>query len=237
VAGRGDLARAGMTFSLLGRCAATGALGACTATADLAVGARVPHAEAGVGAVLTQHRTDPRLGPRGLGLLRSGCTAGETVAALAASTPERDWRQLAVVDAAGATASFSGGRVADRFAEEHGPDCVALGNVLAAAGVGPAMVRAFSRNTGEPLAERLTQALEAGLASGGEVSPCRSAALLVVSHPGLALVDLRVDLDPDPVARLRDLWDAYRPVADEFELRALDPDRAPGATQAGSDRG
>ena len=42
-----------MTFSLLGRCAATGALGVCTVIADLAVGVRVPHAEAGVGAVLT----------------------------------------------------------------------------------------------------------------------------------------------------------------------------------------
>jgi uncharacterized Ntn-hydrolase superfamily protein len=226
-----------MTFSLLGRSAETGALGACTATSDVAVGARVSHAEAGVGAVLTQHRTDPRLGPRGLTLLRSGCNATETVAALVASTPHRDWRQLAVLDAGGGTASYSGGRVADRYADDHGPGCVALGNVLAADAVVPAMVRAFVRNPDEPLAERLMEALEAGLATGGELSPCRSAALLVVSHPGFALVDLRVDLDADPVARLRDLWDAYRPVADEFVLRALDPDRAPGATGAGSRRG
>lgn len=223
-----------MTFSLLGRCQATGALGACVATADIAVGARVPFAEAGVGAVLTQHRTDPRLGPRGLDLLRTGCDAAETLAALAASTPHRDWRQLAVLDAAGRTASFSGALVFDRHAEEHGPGCVALGNVLADDAVGPAMVAGFLRDSGEPLAERLVQALEAGLGAGGEVSPCRSAALLVATHPGFALVDLRVDLDPDPVARLRELWDAYRPVADEFVLRALDPDRAPGAAAARS---
>ncbi|HYF09057.1 MAG TPA: DUF1028 domain-containing protein, partial [Acetobacteraceae bacterium] len=67
-----------MTYSLLGRCARTGQFGATVATSSLAVGSRVPHAAAGVGAILTQHRTDPRLGPLGLQLLRAGCSAEET---------------------------------------------------------------------------------------------------------------------------------------------------------------
>ena len=79
-----------MTYSLIGLCPRTGQIGAAVATSSIAVGSRVPFCEAGVGAVLTQHRTDSRLGPRGLALLRSGCTAAETVAALVASTPERD---------------------------------------------------------------------------------------------------------------------------------------------------
>ena len=55
-----------MTFSILGRCPRTGQFGAAVATSNIAVGARVAHCAAGVGGILTQHRTDPRLGPRGL---------------------------------------------------------------------------------------------------------------------------------------------------------------------------
>ena len=133
-----------MTFSLAARCAATGAFGVCAATADLAVGGRVAHVEAGVGAVLTQHRTDPRLGPRGLALLRSGCGAAETIEALVASTPEARWRQLAVVDRDAATAAFNGDEIVTTSAEQHGAGCVAIGNMLASAGVGAAMVQAFT---------------------------------------------------------------------------------------------
>jgi uncharacterized Ntn-hydrolase superfamily protein len=71
-----------MTFSLIGRCSRSGQIGAAVATSSIAVGARCTYAEAGIGAVLTQHRTDPRLGPRGLSLLRSGCTARQTLDAL-----------------------------------------------------------------------------------------------------------------------------------------------------------
>src|SRR5271166_3775463 len=66
-----------MTFSLIGRCSHTGQFGAAVSTSLIAVGSRVAFCAARVGAVLTQHRTDPRLGPRGLDLLRSGCSAPE----------------------------------------------------------------------------------------------------------------------------------------------------------------
>ena len=78
-----------MTFSLIARCPRTGQIGAAVTTSSIAVATRVPFCAAGIGAVLTQHRTDPRLGPRGLKLLRSGCSAAETVAALVASTRMR----------------------------------------------------------------------------------------------------------------------------------------------------
>ena len=38
----------------------TGMLGAVVTTSSMAVGGRCAYAEANVGAVLTQHRTDPR---------------------------------------------------------------------------------------------------------------------------------------------------------------------------------
>ena len=209
-----------MTFSLVARCPGTGQLGVAVATSDIAVGARVPHVAAGAGAVATQHRTDPRLGARGLALLRSGCDAAETVDALVASTPDHGWRQLAVVDARGGAATFSGARVQATYAELRGEGRAVIGNMLAADEVGPAMLE----TDGEPLAERLVSALEAGLAAGGELAPLRSAALLVAGSQPFPLVDLRVDLDEQPVARLRELWEAYRPRVDEFVARALDPD-------------
>src|SRR5579872_459540 len=169
-----------MTFSLIGRCARTCQIGAAVTTSAIAVGSRVTHCAAGVGAVLTQHRTDPRLGPRGLALLRSGCSAQQTVDALVASTPLIHWRQIAVLDSEGNTAAFSGTRTKPEMSAAPAQDVCAIGNILANARVPAAMLRAFQADALAPLAERLVHALEEGLAAGGENGPVRSAHLLVV---------------------------------------------------------
>jgi len=215
-----------MTFSIAGRCARTGSFGIAISTSSIAVGSRCPYARAGVGAVLTQHRTDPRLGPRGIALLQSGCSAQETLDALVASSPQIGWRQLAVIDAQGRTAAFAGNRISSIHNEVQGLDCVAIGNIIASAGVPVAMARIFERDPALPLAERLVQGLEAGLAAGGELKPVMSAALLVVHEQEFPLVDLRVDWTDAPIATLRRLWTEYAPMVEEFVVRALDPDKA-----------
>ncbi len=217
-----------MTFSLLGRCDRTGRIGAAGATSDIAVGARIQHVAARVGAVLTQHRTDPRLGPRGVALLRSGCSAGETVAALVASTPHHAWRQVAALDAGGGTAHAHGARVKPARADAHGPGCVAIGNILANEGVPAAMVAAFARDPEADLADRLLDALRAGEAAGGEHGPVLSSVLEVHGEHDFPLVDLRVDRAEDPIAALSDLYRLWAPRIGEFVLRATDPDRARG---------
>jgi uncharacterized Ntn-hydrolase superfamily protein len=213
-----------MTFSLVGRCARSGQIGLAVATSSIAVGARVSFCAAGVGAVLTQHRTDPRLGPRGLALLRSGCSAQQTLDALVASTPHAQWRQIAVLDAAGDTAAYSGSRVKPEMSAAPAQDACAVGNILASALVPPAMLRAFQADAALPLAERLMQALESGLAAGGEPVPVRSAHLLVVERESFPLIDLRVDWHDTPIAELRALWQLYAPQTNDYLLRALDPD-------------
>ena len=215
-----------MTFSLAGRCARTGMLGAVVTTSSIAVGARCPFAAAGAGAVLTQHMTDPRLGPRGLDLLRHGLPAEAVVAALVASTLRSDWRQLAVIDAAGRTAAFTGGSCRPERAEAHGRDCVALGNIVRAQGVPAAMVAAFEAAPEAPLADRLLAALKAGDEAGGEFKPLVSTALVVADRESFPYVDLRVDADPDPIAALARLWQDYAPMADLYVARAVDPDAA-----------
>jgi uncharacterized Ntn-hydrolase superfamily protein len=219
-----------MTYSLIGRCERTGQFGCAVATSSLAVGSRVPWALPGVGAVLTQHRTDPRLGPRGLELLRQGCSAQETLDALVASTPHHAWRQIAVMDREGRTAQFDGAKVKPEKNAVHAPGCIAMGNILANTEVPVAMAAAFTAAAGEPLAERLVRAMEAGEAAGGEGKPVISSVLLVVEREVFPLVDLRVDLAPEAISALRALWDAYRPSVELFVTRAVDPDAAPGST-------
>src|SRR6266540_5673153 len=215
-----------MTFSLIGRCTRTGMLGAVVTTSSIAVGSRCPYAKADVGAVLTQHRTDPRLGPLALELLSRGFTAEQARDAIIASTPHRDWRQLAIIDREGRTAAFSGGKVNPEKAEAHGQDCVAIANIVRSSELPSGMVRAFEAKPSAPLARRLVDALAAGLAAGGEFRPVRSATLLVVYRESFPYVDLRVDDHGSPIEDLDRLWDKYAPEADAYVVRAVDPDRA-----------
>ena len=217
-----------MTFALAARCPRTGMIGAAVTTSSLAVGSRCVFARAGIGAVLTQHRTDPRLGPQGLDLLAEGKSAQEAIDALVASTPHHGWRQLAIVDNAGRTAHFSGKLITSVHGGATGDGVVAVGNLLKSEDIPAAMLRAFARGPERPLAQRLVGALAAGLAAGGENEPVRSAALLVVHEESFPYVDLRVDDDAAPIERLAALWRAYAPEADDFVQRAIAPGEAPG---------
>lgn len=224
-----------MTFALLGRDPDHGQLGVAVTTSDLAVGARVPFARAGVGVAVTQHRTDPRLGPRMLDLLASGCTPQEAADGAAASTVHREWRQLGVLGADGRWGAVSGPRIWPVAAVLPADDALVLGNMLVDEGVAPAMAARFAQTADRPLAERLVAGLQAGLDAGGETGTLRSAALLVVEREPFPLVDLRVDDAPDPLTELARLWRAYAPWTRDFVRRAIDPDGAAGAPDPDED--
>lgn len=213
-----------MTFSIAGRCARTGMLGAVVTTSSMAVGGRCVFAEAGVGAVLTQHRTDPRLGPRVLGHLRTGAAPEAVLLAIEEEGQGIGWRQVAAIDAGGRCGLLHGDRITSIHAGRVGRDCVAAGNILRNTETVDAMVQAFEANAAEPLPERLLRAVEAGDAAGGELKQLKSAGLLVVHEQPFPYVDLRVDLDPRPLVQLRFLWELYQPLADEYVTRALLPD-------------
>jgi len=215
-----------MTFSLLGRCARTGMLGAVVTTSSISVGSRCPYARAGVGAVLTQNRTDPRLGPLALSLLARGFTAAEAMRAIVAATPHRHWRQLAIIDAAGRTATYSGDNVRGEKGEAQGRDCAAIANIVRSAAIPRVMIARFESSADLPLARRLIDALAAGEAAGGELQPVTSAALIVAHQETFPYVDLRVDDHRAPIAELSRLWSLYEPEADAYVVRAVDPERA-----------
>ena len=213
-----------MTFSLVGMCRRTGMFGAAVTTSSIGVGSRCPFARAGVGAVLTQHRTDPALGPRGLELLAGGKSAQETVDALVGAQATIGWRQLAVIDRSGGTAYFHGHRITSIHAAARGASSCAIGNIVRNDRVPQAMTDAFEAAPDVHLAERLVRALEAGEAAGGELGQVKSAALLVVHEQSFPLVDLRVEFDRSPLSELRFLWEVYRPQVDLYVQRAVDPD-------------
>ncbi len=217
-----------MTFSIAGRCAKSAAFGVAIATSSIAVGARCPHARAGVGAAATQNITDPNLGPLLLDLMGEGLSASDSIQTLIRNRPHVEFRQLTAVDAQGRSASFSGKHILGIHAVSEKPDCVAAGNLLKSQGLPSVMTASFAANAGQHLAERLLRALEAGFAQGGEEGPVHSAALLVHHTTAFPLVSLRVDWDDDdPIAKLRRLWNDYQPQMAAYLQRAIDPSIAP----------
>ena len=217
-----------MTFSIAAKCRRTGMFGVAITTSSIAVGSRCAFARAGVGAVLTQHRTDPRLGPRGLDLLARGLSAAAVVESLTRGDPHIGWRQLAVVDSSGSTASYHGERIKSVHSAHTGDGCIAVGNIIRSTEVTRAMAAACAADPNLPLAERLVRAMEAGHAAGGELKQIKSAALLVVDKEVFPYVDLRVDFDPRPLEQLRWLWEIYEPSAKLYVDRAVSPDSVPG---------
>jgi len=203
-------------------------LGAIVTTSSMAVGSRCTWAEAGVGAVLTQHRTDPRLGPMILERLKGGSSPEAIVGDLEKADPNLKWRQLAILGADGKGAFFHGAKVLSVTKGIVGRNCVAAGNILRTTDVVDAMVESFEANEAQSLPERLMRAIEAGQAAGGELKQLKSAGLLVVHKQSFPFVDLRVDLNAQPLVELRFLWELYEPSADNYVVRAVDPDKAPG---------
>jgi uncharacterized Ntn-hydrolase superfamily protein len=212
-----------MTFSLVGRCDRTGAVGAVIASASMAVAARCAAARAGVGAVCSQSTTDPRLREALLEAMADGAAADDALVGLVTRTEDIAYRQLAVVDAAGGSACYSGELALGEAADVCAAGGAAAGNLLADRGVPAAMLRAFQDTAGESLGDRLIAALRAGLAAGGEVSPVRSAGMVIAESVPWPVTDLRVDWHEDPVGRLGLLWEAWQPEAESYVQRALRP--------------
>ena len=220
-----------MTFSIALRCPQTGQFGIAGAASSMAMGARCLFVNHDAGAVITQHRTDPRLGPMALRHLRNGLSAEQTLDQIA-TAPGIEWRELAIVDRHGATALRQGSNQEPLYANASAPGIVAVGNILRNERVPAAMVAAALATSGRPIAERLLVALDAALEAGGEIFPLCSAALKVAEHPDFCSVDLRVDRGAAPLGELRRLWEGYEPQLAHFVERVLDPDAGGRATNS-----
>ncbi|MGZ6792315.1 MAG: DUF1028 domain-containing protein [Mycobacteriales bacterium] len=188
--------------------------GVAVASKFLAVGAAVPAAQFGVGAVATQSHANLAYRPDGLRLLAEGCSAQEVLDALTAADEGRDKRQAGIVDREGRGATFTGVGCSPWAGGRTGDGWAAQGNILTGPEVVDALADAFEGTSG-PLATRLATALLAADRAGGDRRGRQSAALLVVSENGGygggsdVLVDLRVDDHADPVPELVRLLDLH----------------------------
>jgi uncharacterized Ntn-hydrolase superfamily protein len=210
------------TFTVIGRCARTSRLGVGTATRSLAVGARVSHARAGLGAVAIMAIADARLGYMALRLLELGYKAPAVIDELAKGDPYAEYRQLGAIDADGFAAARTGKMNRDWAGHRVGDNFVVLGNYLTGAHLLDAMEKSFTEDPAEDLEERLMRTIEAGRDAGGQHGGQQSAALLVVDDRPFAYVDLRVDVHDEPVGELRRVFDAYRPAIPYYNLRQVD---------------
>jgi uncharacterized Ntn-hydrolase superfamily protein len=198
------------TFSIVAFDPATGDLGVAVTSKFPAVGNGVPWARAGVGAVATQAAANLSYGEEGLDLMAKGSTAGEALRKVVGADPQREDRQVGMVDARGNAETFTGKNCFAWAGGRTGKNYATQGNILVGKETVDAVASAFEASKGE-LPDRLVAALEAGQAAGGDRRGRESAALLVVRKgagyggKGDRWVDLRVDDHPQPVAELRRL--------------------------------
>jgi uncharacterized Ntn-hydrolase superfamily protein len=203
------------TFSIVGYDPETGDLGVAVQSKFFAVGSVVPWARAGVGAIASQAFGNTTFGPRGLALLEEGVPVQDVLARLLADDTDRDQRQIGVVDAAGASAAYTGPKCVAWAGHEFGPGYSAQGNILVSEETVKAMAEAF-RTTDGILGERLMRALEAGQVAGGDSRGMQSAAILIVREKGGyggyndRYCDLRVDDHASPIAELRRIFDIWK---------------------------
>ncbi|HEY6013048.1 MAG TPA: DUF1028 domain-containing protein [Candidatus Limnocylindrales bacterium] len=216
-----------MTFSIVALDPATGDLGVAVQSKFLAVGAVVPWASAGIGAIATQSFANVTYGPDGLALLAGGQRAADTLAQLVAADDLREQRQAGIVDADGGSATHTGRECFAWAGGRTGPGFAAQGNILAGAAVVDGLADTLLAG-GRPFPELLVACLAAADAAGGDRRGRESAALLIVRAGGGygggndRWTDLRVDHHADPIGelgRLVDLQHLYydRPAIDELE--------------------
>ncbi|MCA1584615.1 MAG: DUF1028 domain-containing protein [Acidobacteria bacterium] len=221
------------TFSILGYDPATGEVGGAVQSRVFSVGNGVLTAEAGLGVVATQAIVDVSYGPKGIALLRAGLEPDAIIKAIWDSDPDpnpdnwtKQGRQFAVINGQGKTAVFTGPKATEWAGHLQGKYCTAQGNILAGEPVVHGMIKAFESTTGH-LSARLTAALEAGQAAGGDKRGMQSAAILIVGKgQGVWLnndtvLRLQVDDSPEPIQELRRLVDGWNERRAKGQQRAV----------------
>lgn len=216
-----------MTFSIVARCADTGAFGVAISSSSAAVASRCAFAKSGIGAVVSQNVTDPRLGNNVIRNLSVGKNAEEAVNEVMAEAHNSEYRQVMAVDKNGETSIYTGSKALGINAEFQSKNAAAAGNLLKHKDVPELMVNKFHQSEGH-LGDRLIAALINGLSAGGEAGPVHSAGLLLVDKHEWPLADLRCDWTNDcPIGILIETWRVFKPQMDDYVLRALNPNLAP----------
>jgi uncharacterized Ntn-hydrolase superfamily protein len=198
-----------MTFTIVARCAETGQVGVGAVTAMPGVGKLVSHAMARVGTVATQAMINPYLGFDGLRLLAEGRAPQDALDELVGEDPDRDLRQVGLVDVQGRTAAWTGAETPHWSGHLTGEDFATQGNRLVGPETLDAIADTFVRRTDLELSARILEARAAGEATGADKQGALSGSLTVYDTEEYPLWDLRVDHSDDPLRALHDLYDVF----------------------------
>lgn len=235
-----------MTLSITARCERTGQLGVAVTSNSFRWTMLPSHQDSfdlaglslvagGVGAVTAQASSPPTVTTSVLKSLKRGLDARTALEACLRLHPEefRSRFQVAVVDANGGVAAFTGERTLDWRGHITGDGWVAAGNILVNGRVVDAIGETFESNGHRPLDERLLRALEAGVAAGGDRRGHRGALLRLATGTYLSDIEIRVHDHATPVSELRRLLAAFHSEAD-VEVIAIRAFGALGAVLEGS---
>jgi uncharacterized Ntn-hydrolase superfamily protein len=221
------------TFSIVARDPQTGDLGVAVQSKFPAVGAVVPWAKAGIGAIATQSYANTSYGPRGLDLLAGGMAPDAVMAQLTGSDPDARQRQVGMVDAIGRSATYTGTGCYAWAGGRTGENYACQGNILVGEETVTAMADTFEAHPELALWDRLVTALAAAQRAGGDRRGEQSAALLVVRENGGyggfndRFIDLRIDEHPHPIDELQrvlQLHKLYLFKADPADMLPMTPD-------------
>jgi len=203
------------TYSIVARDKVTGEMGVAVQSHWFSVGTIVSWGEAGVGVIATQSFVNPSFGPQGLALLKAGLSAQQALDAMIESDEGRAVRQLAILDAKGNAAVYTGSNCIPAAGHHKGDNYSVQANLMRNDQVWPAMAKAFEAAQGT-LAERMMTAMEAGEAAGGDIRGKQSIAILVVSAKSTnqpwvdRIVDLQIADHPNPLVEMRRLLNVHR---------------------------
>jgi uncharacterized Ntn-hydrolase superfamily protein len=216
------------TFSIVASDPEAQEVGVAVQSRFLAVGAAVPWVAADAGAIATQSWANTSFGPRGLDALRQGIHPEQVLAQLLADDPDREARQVGIVDVQGRSATFTGSECFEWAGGVAGPGYACQGNILAGEAVVKEMERVFLGSRGA-LADRLLAALAAGQRAGGDRRGMQSAALYIAKPKGGyggfndRYIDLRVDDHERPIEELARLLELHRLYFERSRPEDLEP--------------
>ena len=198
------------TYSIVAYDERTGQFGVAVQSHWFSVGALVPWARAGVGAVATQSFVKVEYGPDGIALMEAGKSAKEALNHLISQDTEQAVRQVAMIDNKGSVAAHTGENCIYAAGHKIGKNYSVQANLMEKETVWGAMAKAFENAQGD-LATRMMASLEAAENEGGDIRGKQSAAMLIVTGQPTGfpwkdiVMDIRVDDSRYPLKELKRL--------------------------------
>lgn len=223
-----------MTYTIAARDEGTDQIGLCMTTLSAATGAVGKYyAEKAEAIIACQAYAEYGSSSRFADLLDDGGSFSDFISTLEKTDEFLSYKQIGLVDRAGNVDVYTGSSCTKWAGHITGKDYAVFGNVLAGEHVVEAMARAFEESSGQTLSERLLLSIEAGQKAGGQNAsghalPELSSVLRVHDYKAdpfvfadgkLPVIDIRVDLDVDPVGKLRRIFGPITSLMEVYKER------------------